>query len=51
MEQLVTVEMLGNLENWILGKTYDIPMTRANELAGIGFAKIIAVKPTTKEKE
>jgi hypothetical protein len=35
------VRMLGNYQELEVGQTYDLPIERANQLTGIGFAVVV----------
>lgn len=45
----VRVKMLGNYQEFEVGREYDIPVERANQLAGMGFAVVVADVPAVKE--
>ena len=50
LEKTVRVKMLGNYDKYEVGKEYDVPIEKANQLTGIGFAVIVAAEaPAVKE--
>jgi hypothetical protein len=47
----VKVRMLGNFRDYEVGKDYDLPVELANQLTGIGYARLVDEKAPAVEEE
>ena len=47
----VKIRMLGNFDEYIVGKVYDVDMAKANQLSGMGYAVIVEAAAPAKESK
>ena len=47
----VKIRMLGNFDEYIVGKVYDVDMAKANQLSGMGYAVIVEAAAPAKENK